>query len=165
MYLMRNAISYIVLSIVGIACIVGIAIASLHDQKPATLTPQQAPVALSGTVLAARLVVEQESIHAALTTAFPTLPALYSFEHEELFEQGQWYGAILTYKGTDADNRDSLRVIMQKKNETWIIRTTPPSILLSRTKLPDVPQHILDTINTPAPLPASGSSPAIMPDR
>ena len=162
---MRPVISYVLLSVVVIACIVGIIIASLSEQKPAAAPPRQsAPTALTRDELAQKLPVERQAIHTALAAAFPTLTTLYTFEREALFEQGQWYGAVLTYTGSDTDNRDSLRVVLRKQDDTWSVITTPPRIIVSRVEFPDVPTSVLDIINQPAPLPAGPASPAITPN-
>lgn len=162
---MRTVLSYILLSGIVIACVVGIILASLADQKPTNRPPRiSVPAALTPAELTHKQAVEQESIHVALTTAFPTLMTLYVFEREALFEQGQWYGAVLTYTGPDADNRDSLRVVLRKQDDTWSVVTTPPRIIVSHVEFPDIPQSVLKSINQPAPLPASSTSPAITPN-
>jgi hypothetical protein len=50
---------------------------------------------------------------------------------------------------------------MQEKNDTWIVRTNPPQLLLNTVDFPDVPKSVLQAINQPAPLPGTPTSPAI----
>ena len=152
------------LVIITLVCVIGIIVASIQQTStPVKEQPRITPKPLSSTDLQVRLASEIPAIQVVITSSFPQLSQLYMIEKERLFEQGQWYGAILTYKGTDSDNRDTLRLILQKKGEKWIIRTTPPQIIVSSVTYPDIPKTILDTLNKPSRLPASASSPAITP--
>jgi hypothetical protein len=73
--------------------------------------------------------------------------------NKQLLGDGRWFGATLTYKGSDTANRDTLRVLLEKKDNLWTLRTTPPEPLLSTKKYPDVPKSVLQTINKPVSLP------------
>lgn len=110
-----------------------------------------------------RLDKELPALSAALTAAYPTIPNEYIIDRGKLYGNGEWYGTTLTYKGADVDNRDTLRVLMQKKDNIWVVRSTPPKPLLSSKVFTDVPKKILNDINQPAPLPGTASSPAITP--
>ncbi len=93
------------------------------------------------------------TITTVLTSAYPIATSDYTMIKPQFYEQGTWFGALLQYKGPDTANRDTLRVLMQKKNGVWILRTTPPEILLSSKKYADVPKSILKAINNPVGLP------------
>ena len=108
-----------------------------------------------------KLVEELPVITRVLTTAYPKITTDYVIGKGQLFDQGQWFGTTLTYKGKDNDNRDTLRVLMQKKAGIWIMRSTPPRPLLSVKDFPDVPRSILKTINQPVSLPGTSNSPTI----
>lgn len=111
--------------------------------------------------LAERLETERPTILTVLTSAYPKSQTDYIIGSEALYGKGEWYGAVLTYKGSDMMNRDTLRVLLQKKSGVWILRTTPPELLLSSKKYPDVPKSVLQSINRPVSLPGTDSSPAI----
>lgn len=96
---------------------------------------------------------EKPTINGILVAAYPKIATDYTIVNEQLYDQGQWYGAVLTYKGADTANRDSLRVLMQKKEGIWVLRTTPPQPILSALSYPDVPKSILQSINKPVALP------------
>lgn len=113
--------------------------------------------------LAKKLTTEQPTITAVLSAAYPKSATDYTMSSAKLYDKGQWFGAILTYKGSDSMNRDTLRVLMQKKNGVWILRTTPPELLLSAKKYPDIPKSILQSINKPVSLPGTDNSPVINP--
>ncbi|MDB5183733.1 MAG: iviTM7 [Candidatus Saccharibacteria bacterium] len=115
---------------------------------------------ISKTELAAELKAEQPTITSVLTASYPLVETNYLINQGQLFDQGQWYGTTLSYKGTDSLNRDTLRVLMQKKQGIWILRTLPPRPLLSTVEFPDVPESILDEINKAISLPGDDATPA-----
>ena len=137
-----------------------IAIASLAygaataPRKAIKQTPQvsQTPAPVKKT-LEQRLAEELPVITTTLTNAYPKIATDYTVSKGKLYGDGQWYGAILSYHGGDTENRDTLRVLMQKKGDTWIIRSKPPQPILSAAKFPDVPVSILKAINQPVSLP------------
>ncbi|MFZ1360817.1 MAG: hypothetical protein WAS27_02210 [Candidatus Saccharimonadales bacterium] len=114
--------------------------------------------------LAKKLLDEQPLIHDVLTHEFPSLTTLYDIERETLYSDGSWYGSILQYKGDDINNRDTLRVVLQKKGGVWTVRTSPPQIIISLHSIPDAPHDMIDDINRPATLIGAGESPTITPD-
>ncbi len=126
---------------------------SLHKSS------SSAPKTMTKKDLAARLKKEQSTILGVLTTAYPKIKTDYSINQGQLFGKGEWYGTTLTYKGTDSMNRDTLRVLMQKKHGVWTLRTTPPVPLLSTVEFPDVPKSVLQEINEPISLPGSDAPP------
>lgn len=112
-----------------------------------------APSAAPKVELSQQLTIEKPTINGILISAYPKVATDYAIVNEQLYDQGQWYGAVLTYKGADTANRDSLRVLMQKKEGIWVVRTTPPQPILSALSYPDVPKSILQAINKPVALP------------
>ncbi len=111
---------------------------------------------------AKKLAAEMPTITTVVTAAYPLIVTDYSINKGYLTDDGQWFGATLTYKGSDVNNRDTLRILMQKKNGTWVLRTTPPELLLSAKKFPDAPKKFLQKINQAISLPAGAEgSPTI----
>lgn len=103
--------------------------------------------------LVASLESERPTIHSVLVAGYPKIATDYTISREQLFDKGQWYGALLIYKGADTDNRDTLRVLMEKKDGVWTLRTTPPQMLLSTKQFPDAPRTALQSINRAVSLP------------
>ena len=85
------------------------------EKQPATQTEAPLPTAEE---LITKLQAEQPAIDTALVAALPQVSTLYTVERGKLYVRGEWYGAILQYKGTDTSNRDTLRIVMQKKGRT-----------------------------------------------
>lgn len=128
---------------------------------PQKAAPQSSPAAIPKVDLNEKLKTEESTIVSVLTANYPKITIDYIVNPGKLYDQGEWYGTTLTYKGNDSMNRDTLRVLMQKKQGIWSIRTTPPQPLLSTVEFPDVPKSVLQSINKPISLPGSDSSPAI----
>lgn len=104
------------------------------------------------------LLSERSTIMGVLKAKYPNIDTQYVIAEGKLYDKGEWYGTTLTYKAKDTMNRDTLRVLMQKKQGIWTLRTTPPQILLSTVEFPDVPKSILKAINEPVSLPAGNES-------
>lgn len=64
-----------------------------------------------------------------------------------LYKKGEWYGTTLQYNGSDEFNYDSLRLVMNKRDGTWVVITDPPSISLSAQSYPTVPIDVLRDVN------------------
>lgn len=155
----------IILGIVAVVIIGGIVGAGIYLQQPA---PAQNPQPVkqdkklpSATELAEKLPDEQPAITLALTETYPTLLTSYTINTGKLYHDGSWYGTTLTYYGTDENNRDTLRVLMRKKNDKWEVLSKPPRIILRAADYPDAPKSVVQDINRPAPLPGTATSPAI----
>lgn len=129
--------------------------------KPTPAKPTATVVSRSQADLDALLKAEQPTITSVLTATYPKITTDYTINPGRLYDQGQWYGTTLTYTGSDSMNRDTLRVLLQKKNGIWTIRTHPPEPLLSTIEFPDVPKSVLQSINKAISLPGSDSSPTI----
>lgn len=111
--------------------------------------------------LDALLEKELTTISLAFAAQYPQAATLYAIDRGKLHLTGEWYTTTLTYQGDDAANRDTLRVLMQKKNGEWVLRSTPPEPLLTQPDYPDVPKEILRDINKPTLLPGTDTSPEI----
>lgn len=91
-------------------------------------------------------VTEKDDIERALITAYPNISPLYSIEKGQLYKRGDWYGALLVYKGTSFFNTDDLRVVMKKEGSAWSAKWLPmPSLNVYVQK--DVPLDVLQKVN------------------
>lgn len=90
---------------------------------------------------------EQLAIYTAMLLEYPKIDSDYSLSHEKLYGMGDWFGATLVYNDQQADNRDSLRLLMQKSGDGWQVISKPPTPVLSAPNYPDVPYEILKAIN------------------
>lgn len=147
-----------VLILVGVIVIAGGSITygalTANPAEPSAPKQQSAPSQTPKKIdLVNSLETEKPTIQGVLMAAYPKIGTDYTIVREQLFDKGQWYGALLTYKGTDLDNRDTLRVLMQKKDGAWVLRTTPPQPLLAAKQYPDVPRSVLQSINRAVSLP------------
>lgn len=165
---MNNHTTYILAAITGVVLLMTGIVGVLSSQTPAapTVQPQTSPQptkeqSLTVAELSTLLEAELPAITSVFNQAFPTASEQYTIDRGRLYNQGQWYGTTLTYRGTDESNRDTLRVLMQKKDTAWIVRTNPPQLLLNKKDLSDVPIDTLQSLNQPAPLPGTATSPAI----
>ena len=153
----------IILAIATISIIAVAVIAGIITQQPQTPPPvveQKKPLP-TAEKLASILIDEQASIDQVIATNYPQIAELYTVNPGKLYHDGQWFGTTLTYKGTDDLSRDTLRILMQKKNGTWTIRTSPPSIILRAADYPDAPKSIIQDLNRAVELPGTEASPAI----
>lgn len=130
-------------------------------RQQTTIPQKTQPAKLTNAQLEQKLAVELPVITSILVAKYPLIATNYTIEKGRLFEQGKWFGTTLTYRGPDNDNRDTLRVLMQKKNGTWVLRTNPPRPLLSAKDFQDVPLSVLKAINQPVSLPGTSNSPTI----
>lgn len=135
------------------------------DEQSITVrdTPATATVIFrfSDAYLAELLQKEYPRITDVINQAYPKLPSLYTLSRAKLYDRGEWFGAVLTYKGKDSLNRDTLRLLAKKDNGAWKLMTTPPAPLLSTKAYPDAPQAVIQDINQPAPLPGAPHSPPL----
>jgi hypothetical protein len=148
-----------------IATVIGVGLYTNRTQeppKPQTIQKADKPLP-TRTELEALLVTEQSEIKTTLTAEYPAISTLYVVTPGKLYERGEWYGTTLTLKAPDqlSNSRDTLRVLMQKKDGKWTVRTGPPQLLLSTKEYPDVPKSVLQDINSPVSLPGTTNSPPI----
>ena len=68
---------------------------------------------------------QKTEIEKVLLQRYPEITSLYTITKGALYERGEWYGALLEYKGAAFFNRDNLRVIMQKEGNAWKVPWLP----------------------------------------
>jgi len=90
---------------------------------------------------------EKPTIDSVLFSKYPNLASLYDIQTGKLYEKGNWYATTLLYKGDDYFNYDTLRVVMEKENNQWVIKTDPPDINLDSLTYPNIPIEILKDVN------------------
>lgn len=88
----------------------------------------------------------QSDVHTVLYSAYPNAKNNYQLTHEKLYRLGDIYGVALVARTPD-DNSDTLRVLLEKKNDTWHILSKPPTPILSSPDYPDIDSAILRDIN------------------
>ncbi len=71
----------------------------------------------------------------------------YNIQRGKLYKKGQWYATTLQYHGSDVFNYDTLRLVMEKKGDTWQLVTNPPSIILTKQDFPYIPLEVLNDVN------------------
>jgi hypothetical protein len=102
---------------------------------------------LSESRLVGLLGSERTSINSVTLAMYPTINTLYSIEKEQLFNKGDWYSALLTYKGFDYLNDDKLLLVAHKTNGEWKIITRPPEQIVSTKKYPSIPKNVVVETN------------------
>lgn len=90
---------------------------------------------------------EFTTIKSSLQTKLAAITRDYTIQPGKLYGRGEWYGTTLQYIGDYPDNADTLRVVMNKQNNSWQIATQPPAISLSKYIYKDIPKYILDDVN------------------
>lgn len=87
------------------------------------------------------------TVQQALIDKFPNLNNLYTISEGRLHEQGQWYTTLLVSKSKDMLNNDTLRAVLKKNDNQWVVVTIPPEITVSTVKYPDIPRAVADAVN------------------
>lgn len=140
--------------IIGVILSIAIAISAVtYGALTARQQHSEGPKTTPKIDLQSTLDSEMDTIRGVLLARYPVINNDYTITKSKLYDEGQWFGCLLVYKGSDTLNRDTLRAVLQKKNGVWILKTTPPEPILSAKKYPDVPKSILKDINTPIGLP------------
>lgn len=95
---------------------------------------------------------ELGSIQGSILQKYPKVGQLYTIQRGKLYKKGEWYGTTLTYKGDVTGSNffqtDTLRLVLEKLNDQWIVKTTPPNILLNKYAYPGVPEDVLRNVNS-----------------
>lgn len=95
---------------------------------------------------------EQQNIMRDLVAQI-NIKGLYTVNKGEVYELGEWYGTTLSYNGEDYYNADSLRLVMKKENDKWVLMTPIPSLILTKNQNPNIPEDVLEkTNNQEAPI-------------
>lgn len=89
---------------------------------------------------------EKEVINTQLTRTYPSVTQRYNLSEARLYADGTIFGATLRAKDSSGDSSDTLRLLMQKKSDTWRVVATPAPVL-TVIQYPDVPRDILLHIN------------------
>lgn len=93
------------------------------------------------------LAIERPAIIQAIKADHPEVSNLYEIQPGKLYENGEWYGTVLVYRGNDQFNSDSLRAVLKKESGKWVVKSEPFYIYLSRYSYPDIPLEILKSVN------------------
>lgn len=72
---------------------------------------------------------------------------MYKMQKGKMYFYGEWYATTLQYIGNDPSYSDTLRVVLKKEGDQWVVKTDPPSIVLSKLAFPNIPKSILSDIN------------------
>ncbi|MEI6481542.1 MAG: hypothetical protein WCO19_04540 [Candidatus Saccharibacteria bacterium] len=97
--------------------------------------------------LTALLEIEQPNIKDTLLKNYPSINALYRVAPGKLLDHGDWYITTLIPLSQEPSNSDNLKVVIQKKNTSWVLVTKPPDIVISKLRYPNIPKNILDEAN------------------
>ena len=110
---------------------------------------QTVPVSFSYTEDRLKEIYQEEAraIRTALRAEYPSLQRNYTVSGHAVYQKGQFYGAKLTFRDKNNDNRDTLRVLMEKKDGEWTVRSNPPVPVLSAPDFTDVQPATLEAIN------------------
>lgn len=101
----------------------------------------------SDSYLASILLDEKPAIDNLIQTTYPTSINNYSFITEQLFQKGEWYGAVLRNSVyTQGGVSDPYRIILHKVNNVWTI-IHYPEIVVTTSNNPNVPVDILNLVN------------------
>lgn len=92
--------------------------------------------------LAAELPQQAPAIH-AIIASLPELKG-YTTTAEQLYGQGQWYGATLA--PPNPATRDTLRVILQKQDSVWQV-AAGPAIVFYIGDYPRIPAYVVRGVN------------------
>lgn len=114
----------------------------LTEDQTIQLLPVKSVAVLSGT-----LEQEKDALHREITAKYPDILTLYTIDHEALYDNGEWYGARLSYKDDVSLQRDSIRLILRKEG-SWKLQGAP-YLTLSKVDYPDAPTLLLEDINKP----------------
>ena len=93
------------------------------------------------------LLKEEVSIVKSISDENPDILKLYRLSQGSLYHHGEYYGAVLAYYGTDNLSRDTLRFVMKKEGDKWILLSKTPQISLNTNNYPDIPKDVIKSIN------------------
>lgn len=98
----------------------------------------------SATTLATQLPVEEPAIQRVLQAKYPQIGKTFTLADGSLYGRGDWYGALLKPKDPATD---IYRVVLQKKDNTWVLAVDQPEILISQIKYPNIPAAALNDVD------------------
>jgi len=93
------------------------------------------------------LITQLPKESAAAQKAFIGLPQLagYTVVYQSLYEQGDWYGAVLLPK--DPTTQDILRIILNKNDKGTWETSAGPSIVFYTGKYPSIPPQVVKAVS------------------
>jgi hypothetical protein len=90
---------------------------------------------------------QQIDIYSAILQEYPAIKSDYTITGGRLYNQGEWFGAALTYNNRQSTNRDTLRILLHKQDDKWDVISKPPTPILSKADYPDAPYDTLKAVN------------------
>lgn len=93
--------------------------------------------------LTALLATDRSAIQQALISQYPLIPTYYTINQENLYEYGNWYGAVLVPLSSQFD---TVRVIMNNKNGNWTVAAIP-QIIIGIPSNPSIPSDVIELVD------------------
>jgi len=89
----------------------------------------------------------KKAIDSAILGSNSKISNFYTIKNEAVLEKGDWAIAALVFNGAGTDlNRDTLKVVLEKKNSKWVVKCKP---MISISKYDcSAPQNILNKANS-----------------
>jgi hypothetical protein len=88
---------------------------------------------------------EKASIDSVLTQTYPSVHSYYSIQNGKLYRHGEWYAT--KFIPNNPAILDTLRVILKKDKNTWVVSTKPPEIVIGIPNYPSIPADIIRDVN------------------
>ncbi|HEY5152563.1 MAG TPA: hypothetical protein VII55_01170 [Candidatus Saccharimonadales bacterium] len=86
---------------------------------------------------------ERSTIQQTMLSQYPSLNSFYTIGTDQLYEYGNWYGAVLN--PLDAQY-DKLHIIMERQGGSWKVEA-PPQISIGIPSNPFVPSDVVDSVD------------------
>lgn len=99
----------------------------------------------SESYMAQKLVEEEPLISTALQQAFP-LTADYLLQGGKLFNEGDWYAAVIRQKADMRAESDWYRIVAHKENGQWKI-IYRPTFVITKNNFGSVPDNVMSGAN------------------
>lgn len=95
------------------------------------------------------LILDKEinNINKIINDKFPETASIYIVGRGELLDNGNWYLTTLQYNGSSRYSSDTLKIILKKEGNSWVVMTTPPSIVFNKKDFKNIPDNILSYAN------------------
>lgn len=91
---------------------------------------------------------EKDSVIKAINSSNSKMSG-YKIVDYKLYHFGDWASAQLDWRGDYEQNTDSLRVILNKKSNRWVVLSYPQIVYFSEN-YPEIPEDILESVNKSA---------------
>lgn len=89
---------------------------------------------------------EKDEIMAVINTSYKSIISKYDVLKGQLFDNDEWFGAIIKRKINSRDTTDLYRVILHKEGDTWAM-VHYPEIVITKSDFPSVPSSVIDGVN------------------